>query len=336
MENSKTTPHKEGNNGGMLAKVKKTFASQQFVAGLALVIVYLLFFMMSPAFRTANTLTSIFDSAYYIGFLAIGVTFVIATGGIDLSLGTGMICAALTGGMVYQAGVPIWVALLVILAVGILLGVVNGFLIAKLGIPPFIATLGTQMVTRGLGSIITNVQTMNYPLRSAPDGWYKSIFKTEGNFPMGIVLMLLIAVLMAVILNKTKNGRYILSIGSNEEASRLSGINTVKWKWSSYIICGVFIGLAGIAYAATYTSILPGEGMGMETDAIAGVIIGGTSMAGGVASVAGTLVGVFIMAVLKTGLPFIGLQPHYQMFITGTVIIIAVLIDVMKQNKRTH
>lgn len=336
MENSKTTPHKEGNNGGMLAKVKKTFASQQFVAGLALVIVYLLFFMMSPAFRTANTLTSIFDSAYYIGFLAIGVTFVIATGGIDLSLGTGMICAALTGGMVYQAGAPIWVALLVILAVGILLGVVNGFLIAKLGIPPFIATLGTQMVTRGLGSIITNVQTMNYPLRSAPDGWYKSIFKTEGNFPMGIVLMLLIAVLMAVILNKTKNGRYILSIGSNEEASRLSGINTVKWKWSSYIICGVFIGLAGIAYAATYTSILPGEGMGMETDAIAGVIIGGTSMAGGVASVAGTLVGVFIMAVLKTGLPFIGLQPHYQMFITGTVIIIAVLIDVMKQNKRTH
>lgn len=336
MENSKTTPHKEGNNGGMLAKVKKTFASQQFVAGLVLVIVYLLFFMMSPAFRTANTLTSIFDSAYYIGFLAIGVTFVIATGGIDLSLGTGMICAALTGGMVYQAGAPIWVALLVILAVGILLGVVNGFLIAKLGIPPFIATLGTQMVTRGLGSIITNVQTMNYPLRSAPDGWYKSIFKTEGNFPMGIVLMLLIAVLMAVILNKTKNGRYILSIGSNEEASRLSGINTVKWKWSSYIICGVFIGLAGIAYAATYTSILPGEGMGMETDAIAGVIIGGTSMAGGVASVAGTLVGVFIMAVLKTGLPFIGLQPHYQMFITGTVIIIAVLIDVMKQNKRTH
>lgn len=336
MENSKTTPHKEGNNGGMLAKVKKTFASQQFVAGLALVIVYLLFFMMSPAFRTANTLTSIFDSAYYIGFLAIGVTFVIATGGIDLSLGTGMICAALTGGMVYQAGAPIWVALLVILAVGILLGVVNGFLIAKLGIPPFIATLGTQMMTRGLGSIITNVQTMNYPLRSAPDGWYKSIFKTEGNFPMGIVLMLLIAVLMAVILNKTKNGRYILSIGSNEEASRLSGINTVKWKWSSYIICGVFIGLAGIAYAATYTSILPGEGMGMETDAIAGVIIGGTSMAGGVASVAGTLVGVFIMAVLKTGLPFIGLQPHYQMFITGTVIIIAVLIDVMKQNKRTH
>ncbi len=139
---------------------------------------------------------------------------------------------------------------------------------------------------------------------------------------------------MSIVLNHTSNGRYILSIGSNEEAARLSGINTVKWKWSAYIISGFFIGLAGIAYAATYTSILPGEGMGMETDAIAGVIIGGTSMSGGIASITGTMIGVFIMAVLKTGLPFIGLQPHYQTFITGIVIIVAVLVDVIKQKKK--
>lgn len=324
-------------------KYKKTFnfkglfASQQVVAGIALIIVYLTFYAFSDSFRSMNTLTSIFDSAYYIGFLAIGVTFVIATGGIDLSLGTGMISAALVGGMLYQTfGLPVWVALLGTMTFGILLGILNGFLIAKLKLPPFIATLGTQMVTRGLGSIVTNVQTINYPLRNSPEGYYKNMFKTEGNFPTGIILMIIVAVVMSVILNRTSTGRYILSIGSNEEASRLSGINTVKWKWSAYIICGFFIGLAGVAYAATYTSILPGEGMGMETDAIAGVIIGGTSMAGGIASITGTMIGVFIMAVLKTGLPFIGLQPHYQIFITGIVIVVAVLIDVMKQRKKSN
>lgn len=323
------------NNITQKEKLKGIVSSQQFVAGLALVVVYLIFYAMSESFRSLNTLTSIFDSAYYIGFLAIGVTFVIATGGIDLSLGTGMIAAALTGGMLYQTlGLPVWVALLGTLLFGILLGVLNGFLIAKLGIPPFIATLGTQMVTRGLGSIITNVQTINYPLRNSPEGYYKNLFKTANNFPTGIFVLAIFAVIMSVFLNKTSNGRYILSIGSNEEATRLSGINTVKWKWSAYIIAGFFIGLAGIAYAATYTSVLPGEGMGMETDAIAGVIIGGTSMAGGIASISGTMIGVFIMAVLKTGLPFIGLQPHYQIFITGVVIIIAVLIDVFKQKNK--
>lgn len=313
---------------------KNIISSQRFIAGLALVLLYLLFYYLSPAFRSFTTLTSIFDSAYYIGFLAIGVTFVIATGGIDLSLGTGMIAAALTGGVLYQNyGFPVWVALLAVLGVGILLGVFNGFLVAKLNIPPFIATLGTQMVMLGYGSMISNVQTMNFPLRSDSEGYYKALFRTDGGFPTGIIVLLGIAVLMLFLLNKTKIGRYILALGSNEEATRLSGINTVKWKWSAYIIAGVFIGLAGIAYAATYTSILPGEGMGIETNAIAGAIIGGTSMTGGLASIPGTIIGVFIMAVLQTGLPFIGFQPHYQTFITGFVIIGAVLLDVIKQKR---
>lgn len=319
------------NNGFSL---KNIVSSQRFIAALALVVLYLIFYYLSPAFRNFTTLTSIFDSAYYIGFLAIGTTFVIATGGIDLSLGTGMIAATLTGGVLYQVyGLPVWVALLGILGVGILIGVFNGFLIAKLDIPPFIATLGTQMILLGFGSIVSNVQTMNFPLRSGPEGYYKSFFRTDSGFPTGIILLLGIAILMALILKKTKAGRYILALGSNEEATRLSGINTVKWKWIAYIISGVFIGLAGIAYAATYTSVLPGEGLGIETDAIAGAIIGGTSLAGGVASIPGTVIGVFIMAVLQTGLPFIGLQPHYQNFITGFVIIGAVLLDVMKQKR---
>lgn len=315
--------------------IRKLFSSQQFVAGLALVVLYTYFYMSSGPFRSFSTLTSIFDSAYYIGFLSIGVTFVIATGGIDLTLGTGMIAASLAGGLLYQTfGLPVWVALLGILFFGLLIGFINGFLVAKLELPPFIATLGMQMVTRGFGSIVTKVQTVNYPLRNDAEGYYKSFFRTANGFPTGIIVLVVAAIIMSIVLNKTRIGRYILSIGSNEEASRLSGIDTVKWKWGAYIISGLFIGLAGIAYASTYTSILPGEGMGMETNAIAGAIIGGTSMSGGMATIPGTMIGVFIMAVLQTGLPFIGLQPHYQIFITGIVIIGAVLVDVIKQKNK--
>lgn len=313
------------------SKFNMKLGSQQIVAAVALIILYLFFFTMSPSFRSMNTLASIFDSAYYIGFMAIGVTFVIATGGIDLSLGTVMITSALAGGWLYQNyNFPIWVSLIVTILVGTLFGLINGILISKLKIAPFIATLGTQMIARGLGSIITNVQTVVFPLRNSPDGWYKTIFKTSGNFPTGIFVLVGFAIIMGLILSKTKIGRYILALGSNEEATRLSGVNVDKYKLISYVITGFFVGIAGISYAATYTTILPGEGLGFELDAIAAVIIGGTSLVGGVASITGTMIGVMIMAVLQTGLPYIGLQPHYQILITGIVILIAVLADVYK------
>lgn len=314
-------------------KYKSTFklGSQQLVALGALVVLYLYFFAMSPSFRSMNTLASIFDSAYYIGFLAIGVTFVIATGGIDLSLGTVLITSALTGGWLYHNySLPMWMTIIITILVGTMFGLLNGVLVAKLKIAPFIATLGTQMVARGLGSIITNVQTVVFPLRNSPDGWYKSIFKTSNNFPTGIFVLIFFAIVMGIILAKTKVGRYILALGSNEEATRLSGVNVDRYKLISYVISGFFMGLAGVAYASTYTTILPGEGLGFELDAIAGVIIGGTSLVGGVASITGTMIGVMIMAVLQTGLPYIGLQPHYQVLITGIVILVAVLADVYK------
>lgn len=313
------------------SRLNTRLGSQQIVAGLALIVLYLFFFAMSPSFRSINTLASIFDSAYYIGFMAIGVTFVIATGGIDLSLGTVMITSALAGGWLYQNyNFPIWVTLIVTVLVGTLFGLLNGILVSKLKIAPFIATLGTQMIARGLGSIITNVQTVNFPLRQSPDGWYKDIFKTSNNMPTGVLVIMAFAIIMSILLSKTKIGRYILALGSNEEATRLSGVNVDKYKLISYVISGFFVGIAAVSYAATYTTILPGEGLGFELDAIAGVIIGGTSLIGGVASIAGTMIGVMIMAVLQTGLPYIGLQPHYQILITGIVILIAVLADVYK------
>ena len=139
---------------------------------------------------------------------------------------------------------------------------------------------------------------------------------------------------MAVLLNKTRPGRYILSLGSNKEATRLSGVDVMKYETLAYVVSGLFAGLAGVSYAAVYSTLMPGTGNGFELDAIAGVVIGGTSLAGGIGSIAGTLIGVFIMAVLKTGLPFIGVQPHYQLLITGFVLVVAVFVDVLNRRKQ--
>lgn len=317
--------------------LKQTFGnvigSQRFIAILALVAIYIFFAISSESFRSTDTLVSIFDASYYIGFLAIGVTFVIITGGIDLSIGTVMMCSAIIGGVFYQMGLPMWLVLIAIISIGGLFGFVNGVLVARFKLPPFIATLGTMMIAQGLGSIVSNVQSVTFPLRGSEDGFYKSIFRLGNNFPIGIIVLVLFAVIAAVVLNKTKIGRYIFSIGSNREATRLSGVNVNRWETIAYVISGIFAGIAGIAYTATYTTILPGEGAGFELDAIAGVVIGGTSLSGGVGSILGTVIGVFIMSVLKVGLPYIDLQPHYQLFITGIVLIIAVYFDVRRRNK---
>ena len=152
--------------------------------------------------------------------------------------------------------------------------------------------------------------------------------------PLGFVWVVLLIIVMSIFLNKTKPGRYIIAIGSNKEATRLSGVNVVKWHMLAYIVCGVFTGLAGIAYAATFQAIAPGTGAGLELDAIAGAIIGGTSMTGGSGSIVGTILGVFVMSMLKTGLPFVGLQANWQQIITGLVLIAAVFIDVVRTRKR--
>ncbi|PHV70279.1 ribose ABC transporter permease [Sporanaerobium hydrogeniformans] len=312
----------------------KTIGTQRLVAVIALIAIYLFFFAMSPAFRSTNTLVSIFDSAYATGFMAIGVTFVIITGGIDLSIGTVLICTSLIGGTLYNHGVPLWISLIVIILSGALFGLANGIMVSVFKLPAFIATLGTMMVTRGLGSIITKTQSITFPLRTSEDGWYKSIFRTADGFPVGIILLVVAAIIMAIFLGKTRPGRYILSLGSNKEATRLSGVNIVKWETLAYVISGTFAGIAGIAYAAINSTIMPGTGNGFELDAIAAVVIGGTSLAGGYGTVVGTIIGVFIMAILKVGLPFIDLQPHYQQFITGFVLIVAVYLDVKNRNKK--
>ena len=308
---------------------------QKFFSLAALIILVLVFSVLGQNFFSKETFINILDSSYYIGFMAVGVTFVIITGGIDLSIGTVMMCSTLIGGVAFNVwGWPIWAALILVVVIATLFGLLNGILIAKLKLPPFIATLGTMLVSQGLGSIIAKVQTQRYPTAYEEAGWFKTVFfKTPGGFPTGIIFLIIFFVLAFVILNKTRIGRYTFAIGSNEEAVRLSGVRVDRWKIMVYVISGFFAGLAGIVYAAAYTTIIPGTGNGLELLAIAGVVIGGTSLSGGVGSVAGTMIGVYIMSVLKNGLMSMNLQGQWQTFFTGIVVICAVLLDIYRNKK---
>lgn len=322
--------------------IVKAIGTQRLIAVLALIVIYIVFGAISPAFRQYSTMVSIFDASYYIGFMAIGVTFAITTGGIDLSIGTVLVCSALVSGALNtKFNLPIALCLIIGILIGTLFGLLNGLMVSYMGLPPFIATLGSMMLSKGLGSIFTKAQSITWPQATAPDGWFRSIFKVSipaanGTVPIptGFILLIAVAILMSILLNKTRPGRYIVALGSNIEATRLSGVNVAKWQTLAYVISGTLAGLAGIAYAATYSTLLPGGGGGFELDAIAGVVIGGTSMSGGYGTIAGTLIGVFIMSVLKTGLPFIGLQTHYQQVATGIVLIFAVFMDVANRKKK--
>ena len=280
----------------------------------------------------------ILNRAAPVALLAIGMTLVIATGGIDLSLGTVMMCAALLGGYSFKQGWPLILSVLLTIFVGAAFGFINGNLIARLHLPPFIATLGTQMMAAGLGSIITKVQSQTWPTATAEVGsWFKKVFIRADifgvkGFPVGAFWLIGFFLIAMLILHKTRFGRYAFAIGSNEEATRLSGIKVDKWKVAVYTLSGFFIGMSGLFYAAAYTTITPGTGAGQEMNGITGVIIGGTSMSGGSGSMVGTLIGVFIMSVLKTGLSACNLQAPWQTFLTGAVVIGAVLLDIARTN----
>ncbi|WP_308752238.1 ABC transporter permease [uncultured Anaerotruncus sp.] len=317
-----------------MGNTAKKLNIQKLLAPAALVILYIFFCFFGKNFFSTGTLVSILDSTYYVGMMAFGITFVIITGGIDLSIGTNMMMSALIAGYLYTKGVNIWLCLVVIVIIATFVGFINGTLISRLKLPPFIATLGMMMMTQGFGSIITKVQTQRFPSGFDADGGYKAVFyKTPGGFPSGIVYMLVFFLVAMLLLNKTRFGRYTYAIGSNEESVRLSGVNVIKWKTLVYTVCGFFCGLSAIVYAATYTTIIPGTGNGLEMNAIAAVIIGGTSMAGGVGTMSGTLIGALLMSVLKTGLMSMGLQGHFQTFFTGLVVILAVLLDIYRNKK---
>lgn len=233
---------------------------------------------------------------------------------------------------------PLGFTIPIMIAIGTLFGLINGFLVAKLKIPAFIATLGTMMFSRGLSAIIVSVPNIFYPSGT----WFNALFSNANGIPTGLFWVLGFTVICAALMYKCKIGRYILAIGSNEEATRLSGIDTDKYKIIAYTIAGISTGIAAIFWSASFSTVAAATGNGMELDAIAGVYIGGTSAAGGVASVVGSLLGSTMLVVIRSGLNFVlarfnlNVNSTYVTFVlTGIIVVAAVLMDVLK-NKRAN
>jgi len=321
----------------MTKKKKSILSDQRFIVLLVIIVLFAIFSFKSREFRQYTTILSMLDFSYYDLLMAIGVTFPLITGGVDLSIGTGMVCYALiAGSLVRNNNLPVALAMLLCIVLGIIVGAANGVLIGIMNLPPFLATLSTSMITRGLGSLIVGRVGISWPAATAPGGWFRNIFKIQNNgtiIPIGFLWVILIVIAMTFVLNHTKVGRYTLAIGSNKEATKLSGVNVKFYHIFAYVISGFFAGLAAISYSAIFATVQPGTGAGFELEAIGGAIIGGVSMSGGAGSITGTLAGVFVICLLKTGLPFIGLTANWQQIIIGLVLITAVLVDILRRKK---
>ncbi len=319
--------------GNKAAEFVATKGKQNMIIIAALAVLVIIFALLNPNFLGKYNIVSMAQSLAPYAFLGLGVTFVIATGGIDLSIGTVCIASAVVAGKLYMDGMPLWATIPVMVAIGTLFGYINGLLVAKLKLPAFIATLGTMMFARGLSAIIVAIPNIFFPNGT----WFNKVFSNANGIPTGLIWVVGFALLCMYLMYKCKIGRYILSIGSNEEATRLSGIDTDKYKIIAYTFSGMGAGIAAIFWAASFATVASATGNGMELDAIAGVYIGGTSAAGGVASVAGTVIGNIMLVVIRSGLNFVlakfelNLNSTYVTYVlTGIIVVVAVLMDVIK------
>ena len=305
---------------------------------LVLILMYFLFSLGAKRMLGASAIMNALNMTDYLGFLALGVTFVIATGGIDFSIGPVMFCSGLIAGrLMVVNNWPVLLCLFVCVIIGAIFGTCAGFLVAYMELPSFISSMALMNVAKGVGSVYTHVQSSTWPQSTEPRGWYKNLISFHG-FPTGLVFLLIVAVICAIILNNTRAGRYILCIGSNREAVRLSGVNTKKWEMLAYVICGTLAGMAAITYAGVNTSFQPGLGDEFNNNAIASCVMGGTSRSGGVASISGSIIGVLIISLLRVGIQSwrLGtkLSPDYQYIITGIIVALAVYTDVRSSKRR--
>ncbi|MEO5763488.1 MAG: ribose ABC transporter permease [Vicinamibacteria bacterium] len=287
---------------------------------------------LSPFFLTASNLLNIMEQTAINAVIAVGMTFVILSAGIDLSVGSITALAGVVMANRLQAGTPLLVAILAGLTTGAVCGLVSGLLITRGKLPPFIATLGMMSVARGAALLFTDgrpISGFDESLRQLSTGRILSI-------PVPVILTVVLYALSIVLLSRTRFGRYVYAIGGNEEATRLSGVAVGFHKTLVYVLCGVTAALASVLLTARLNSAQPIAGMAYELDAIAAVVIGGTSLTGGLGTLGGTLIGALTMGVLRNGLNLLGISSFLQQIVIGIVIIAAVLMDSLVKSKRSH
>ncbi len=326
------------NNALSTNNLFRSDAMQRFMAFGALIVLVIGFSVASPYFRTFDNFVGILLATSVNGVLALGATFVIITAGIDLSVGTVMtFSAVMTGVFITNMGLPIPIGVIGGVLAGSFAGFSNGIMISRMKIPPFIATLGMLYITKGLSLIISGLKPIYFndtPLfrEMAMESLLGKIIPGF-DVPNAVLILFGAAFLAHIILTRTILGRYTFALGSNEEATRLSGVNVNVWKTAVYTLAGFFSGIGGILIAARLNSAQPALGAGYELDAIAAVVIGGTSLSGGEGTISGTIIGAFIISTLTNGLRILSVPQEWQIVITGGIVIAAVFMDILRRRR---
>jgi ribose transport system permease protein len=313
-------------------------ATQKILAFAGLFILFVGFSLASPNFFQFSNIVGILLATAVNGVLALGVTFVIITAGIDLSIGTVMtFSAVMTGVFITYWHMPVMLGVAGGLATGATAGLINGSVISKLKLPPFIATLGMMMIAKGLSLVVSGSKPIYFSdtpsFNALAMGSVLGAIIPGFTIPNAVLILFVAAIVASLVLSKTVLGRYTFALGSNEEATRLSGVNVDRWKIAVYTLCGGFAGLAGVIIAARLNSAQPALGAGYELDAIAAAVIGGTSLSGGEGTILGTIIGAFIMSVLTNGLRILSVPDEWQMAVTGAILIVAVYGDIIRRQK---
>ena len=320
----------------LMSRLIDTGAHQKLLAFASLILLLIGFSVASPNFMQMSNMIAILQATSVNGVLAVAATLVIITGGIDLSVGTLMtFCAVIAGVVLTYAGMPLIFGVIAAIGAGAFCGLCSGAFVAKMKIPPFIATLGMMLILKGLSLVISGTRpiyfngTPGFDLISRGSLIGKVIPGLQ--IPNGVLILFLVAITASYVLNRTVLGRYTFALGSNEESVRLSGVNTDRWKMAIYALAGGICGIAGLLIASRLNSAQPALGLGYELEAIAAVVIGGTSLSGGRGSIMGTLIGALIMAVLINGLRVLSVAQEWQTVVTGAIIILAVYADMVRR-----
>jgi ribose transport system permease protein len=306
-------------------------AIQKAAAFLSLVLMVGFFSLGSPYFMTFDNLMTVILQISVIGILAIGITFVIISAGIDLSVGAVLALAGMVIGKAVNGGLPLWVSILCGILVATLMGFLNGFLVAKATLPPFIATLGIMMIARGLTLVISQARPVYFLV--APSFKLISQSSLFGAVPYPILYLLALALLASFVLRRLAIGRHIYGLGSNEIAVKLSGVSVDRVKIFTYSVCGFLAGVAGVVLTSRVISAQPSAGLSYELDAISAAVIGGASLSGGEGTILGTMIGALIMGVLKNGLNLMNVSQFWQQVAMGIVVIGAVYLDIIRRRR---
>ncbi|MGQ3053688.1 MAG: ABC transporter permease [Roseateles sp.] len=318
---------------------------QKFAALAGLLLLTLVFSLTSEAFFSVGNAMTVSLQVTSIVYLGIGATFVILTGGIDLSVGSVLALSGVVAGLLVKTGLPVSAAMSLGVVVGALCGVINGLCVTRLRLPPFIATLGMMLVARGVALQMTDaraVSGLGEAFGTLGNGalWRIEEIDAQGfpnvvfpGIPYPVLLMVVLAVVAGLLLRRTTLGRHIHAVGSNGEAARLSGVDVGRVTMFAYVVSGALAGLTGCVLMSRLVTAQPNEGVMYELDAIAAAVIGGTSLMGGVGTISGTVIGAFVIGILRNGLNMNGVSSFTQQIIIGCVILFTVWIDQLRNRR---